>query len=722
MKYWAYINNKVAGPYDEKEIKTVEGFSSETLIYPEDAKEGETEWQTASDLIDLEPNTESDSKVENTIPENTSPTNAEKTIRESVDRLDKTLIGLKTTITKSAEMTHGEQTEIEKKLNSLTQEMQGFRSEMKEFLEYTKEITTTSHKTHKPSPYVVPGQEAAVEENAEPQPLPPSQQEDTVKLKPTDDKPHEKTEDKIENIIGKTHTKAEDNEANEITVSLDDEQDVKTVKSSTETIKHSHQDLKDTIEEAQKDSAENTENEEYLGEDKIAEDEKTKDGKDEIEVDDGEIKVIDVRTKQVLLSPEEQEKLEKEAEKKEKGEGEKTEESAPEQKPSEEIKIEEDKKEEEPKKETEEHKEDSEEDDFKILEDTIREVQQLNEENKDKDKDEVVEEGKDEDKKNKDAKQKTLSEMVLEDSTSVISDFIPDQEVSEKNNSDELSNEEIENLAENIITKDDDNAEEKSRIDLVAQGIDQKVDHVDDPVKNRKKPQDIKTIPGDEDEDIKIDNESEIETLEQASEKETGDAIKKDDDEVVIVEENKPLGEVVEDQKPEDKEPEVIEEGGKDDGKDKTGDETVLLKKDKSKYILIIIIILLLIGAGYFMGFGKFLKESYFSKKEGQTITTLNPTEPAPMMMEGEMTMEDTEGIISTEPKPVEESATMQEDGFATSTDLVFPEEEIVEDKVEEIITSTQTAKIPTPEQAVEYEVKNYKLATGLNLEETIIN
>ena len=62
MKYWAYINNKVAGPYDEKEIKTVEGFSSETLIYPEDAKEGETEWQTASDLIDLEPNTESDSK------------------------------------------------------------------------------------------------------------------------------------------------------------------------------------------------------------------------------------------------------------------------------------------------------------------------------------------------------------------------------------------------------------------------------------------------------------------------------------------------------------------------------------------------------------------------------------------------------------------------------------------------------------------------------------
>jgi hypothetical protein len=48
MKYWAYINNEIAGPYEKEELENLENITSETLVCPEKAdKNGEYQWQAA---------------------------------------------------------------------------------------------------------------------------------------------------------------------------------------------------------------------------------------------------------------------------------------------------------------------------------------------------------------------------------------------------------------------------------------------------------------------------------------------------------------------------------------------------------------------------------------------------------------------------------------------------------------------------------------------------
>ncbi len=681
MKYWVHINNKVLGPYEEAELKNVEDFTHETLIYPEDAKEGETEWKPANEIIEIEPNTNSDTKAEFTIPESISKISAEKTIKESVDRLDKTLMSLKTTISKSAEMTSGEQNIIEKKLDELGKEMSAFRTDMKDFLDQTKKMNEELFKRIKEQP------EPAIA----PQPLSDSQKEDTIKLhipaeepKEDEEKLEEKPEDKTENVIGETKDR-ENDEKDEITVSLDKEENVKTLESSTETLKKAKEDLKDTIMEAQQypdvQAEEDSEN-------KKLEEEAQK----EKEKKDGELEVVDIKTEQSLIKEEDKDKLKEEPKK--------DEEKTPEEKEKPEIENENN----EDKKET---LDDEADDNLKILERTIEEVKKATEKEKNQEEDDIVveeekkseksedarkkeeiveslltpEEDSDDAKKdNKDGQNKTLSEMVLEDSTSVISDFLPTQNIDEKS-SDELSKEEIENLAESIVTKNDNNTDdnEKSRIDLVSKGIDQsKMDHTQDSAKNRKKPKDIKTIPGDEEEVVSDSQEKPhpMDTLEEAVDKKQTSTEES---------EEKPKPEVVED--------------AKSDG---------TLVKPKSKYLLIILIIVLLIVAGYFMGFDKFLKNSYGSKKEGQIIQTKIPAVESEEALTGEL---ETESGDET---------TMQDDGFVTSDDLVFPGEERIVDEGQPITETTLIT--PTAETTMEYEVKNHKLPTGLNLEETIIN
>lgn len=660
MKYWVHINNKVLGPYEEAELKNVEGFTLDTLIYPEDAKEGETEWKPANEIIEIEPNTNSDTKAEFTIPETITKVNPEKTIRESVDRLDKTLMGLKTTISKSAEMTSGEQNAIEKKLDTLAKEMAAFRADMKEFLEHSKKMNEALVKKaeEQPQPIIAP------------EPLSESQKEDTIKLhipveKPKEDE--EKTEDKIENIIGKTGSR-EDNEKGEVTVSLDKEDDVKTVESSTETLKQVKEDLKDTIMEAQQYPDVQAEED--------SEQQRLKEEEEKEKNDNGELEVVDIKTQQSLVNDENKDKLEEPKE---------TEEKKEEEKPEEENKD-------------NEKPEDEPDDDLKILEKTIEEVKEATAKEKIGEEDVVIEERKEvieslltpekeSDDANKNDQDKTLSEMVLEDSTSIISDFIPDQNVEEKS-SDELSKEEIQDLAKSIVTKEDvDTDLEKSRIDLVSKGVDlsKVTNHTHDPAKNRKKPKDIKTIPGDEESEKTPEKSKEqsydMDTLEDAEDKKETD---KSDEKVVEAVEDEPKSEVL--------------EHGKDDG---------VLVKAKSKYLLIIVIILLLIVAGYFMGFGKFLKNSYGAKKQGQIIETTMPVVASEDAMFGGL---ETEGADTT----------MLDDGFITSDDLVFPGEERMMDEGQPITEATPIT--PTAETTVEYEVKNHKFPTGLNLEETIIN
>lgn len=712
MKYWVHINNKVLGPYEESELKDVEGFTSDTLLYPEDAVEGETEWKPASEVIEIEPNTNSDTKAEFTIPESINKTGAEKTIKESVDRLDKTLMGLKTTISKSAEMTSGEQNVIEKKLEELGKEMSAFRADMKEFLDQTKKLNEA----------LVQKVETQPEPAIEPQTLPESQKEDTIKLSVKDDNVEdEKTEDKIENVIGKTEVK-NDNEKGEMTVSLDEEDNVKTVESSTETLKHVKEDLKDTIMEAQQ--YPDVEEEEDSEKKRLEEEAR----KEKEKLEPGEAEVVDIKTQQSIVKDEDKDKLE------EKPEGEEPKEDA--EKPKEEEK--EEPKEEKPEEEKPQDEEKSEEekpetpvdeqdDDMKILEKTIEEVKEatLKEKGIDKEDEVVIEEEKKEDdekekdhsdrkevieslltpeqekkedidEEQKDDQNKTLSEMVLTDSTSVISDFIPDQNVEEKS-SDELSKEEIQDLAESIVTKEDVNdAEEKSRIDLVSKGVDQsKVDHTMDPAKKRKKPKDIKTIPDEEQESVADAEEKEKELSQHTM------------DTIEDIEKKKPQEKAPEEEvEPKKEKPEVVEDDG-------------TLVKPKSKYLLIILIVILLIVAGYFMGFGKFLKSSYGAKKQGQPIETIAP---AVVTEEGVM-MGETEGIDQT---------TMQDDGFMTSDDLVFPGEERMADEgqpivegvvaTETIIEPTTASAPPSMEMTIENEVKNYKLPTGLTLQEMIIS
>ncbi len=54
MKYWAYINNEIKGPFEKEELLKIEGFNNSTLVCPQSPVEEETkEWKEASNFPEL---------------------------------------------------------------------------------------------------------------------------------------------------------------------------------------------------------------------------------------------------------------------------------------------------------------------------------------------------------------------------------------------------------------------------------------------------------------------------------------------------------------------------------------------------------------------------------------------------------------------------------------------------------------------------------------------
>ncbi len=54
MKYWAYINNEIKGPFEADELIKIEGFSPQTLVCPQSPVEEDTkEWKEAREIADI---------------------------------------------------------------------------------------------------------------------------------------------------------------------------------------------------------------------------------------------------------------------------------------------------------------------------------------------------------------------------------------------------------------------------------------------------------------------------------------------------------------------------------------------------------------------------------------------------------------------------------------------------------------------------------------------
>lgn len=54
MRYWAYINNEIKGPFEPDELIKIEGFSPSTLVCPQSSVEEETkEWKEAREIPEL---------------------------------------------------------------------------------------------------------------------------------------------------------------------------------------------------------------------------------------------------------------------------------------------------------------------------------------------------------------------------------------------------------------------------------------------------------------------------------------------------------------------------------------------------------------------------------------------------------------------------------------------------------------------------------------------
>lgn len=54
MKYWAYINNEIKGPFEPDELIKIDGFSPSTLVCPQSSVEEETkEWKEAREIPEL---------------------------------------------------------------------------------------------------------------------------------------------------------------------------------------------------------------------------------------------------------------------------------------------------------------------------------------------------------------------------------------------------------------------------------------------------------------------------------------------------------------------------------------------------------------------------------------------------------------------------------------------------------------------------------------------
>lgn len=54
MKYWAYINNEIKGPFEKDELLKLEGFNNSTLVCPQSPIEEDTkEWKEASNFPEL---------------------------------------------------------------------------------------------------------------------------------------------------------------------------------------------------------------------------------------------------------------------------------------------------------------------------------------------------------------------------------------------------------------------------------------------------------------------------------------------------------------------------------------------------------------------------------------------------------------------------------------------------------------------------------------------
>ena len=54
MKYWAYVNNEIKGPFEKEELLKLEGFNNSTLVCPQSPVEEDTkEWKEASNFPEL---------------------------------------------------------------------------------------------------------------------------------------------------------------------------------------------------------------------------------------------------------------------------------------------------------------------------------------------------------------------------------------------------------------------------------------------------------------------------------------------------------------------------------------------------------------------------------------------------------------------------------------------------------------------------------------------
>lgn len=87
MKYWAYINNEIKGPFETEELIKVDGFSPSTLVCPQSSVEEETkDWKEARELPEIAVLITKDLTTENGIRTETkelnSPQNKEEIIIE----------------------------------------------------------------------------------------------------------------------------------------------------------------------------------------------------------------------------------------------------------------------------------------------------------------------------------------------------------------------------------------------------------------------------------------------------------------------------------------------------------------------------------------------------------------------------------------------------------------------------------------------------------------
>ncbi|MDR0292428.1 MAG: hypothetical protein LBI01_06730 [Elusimicrobium sp.] len=134
MRYWVYINDKVAGPYEENKIPAVEGFTPDTLICSEIIEEGASqEWIPASSVLripDLLTDNVSERHLDTGISTNTYVAAKEVDIKEA----EKPKTGASV---HAASYSSGREEMLFEKILQLSKEIENLRSEVRKLAEKT---------------------------------------------------------------------------------------------------------------------------------------------------------------------------------------------------------------------------------------------------------------------------------------------------------------------------------------------------------------------------------------------------------------------------------------------------------------------------------------------------------------------------------------------------------------------------------------------------------